>query len=351
MFLIKKNFFNQVVLNQKLDLNKLLKEKKRPIKVYSFMIALNTQKVSVISPVYKAETIIHELVKRIEENLQNLVADYEIILIEDSSPDNSWKVIEQVFKINSKVKGVQLSKNFGQHNAISCGLDLADGDLVIVMDCDLQHDPTEFKRFFEKMVKDDSDLVFGIHKERKHSFLKNITAQIYYVIYNALSEIPSYSFKGELSGFVLMKRNVVDELVKIREKGSHFLLNLRIVGFNYSTLEIKHLERYEGESSYTLMRLIKHAVDGITAHSTKLLRLSIYMGLFMSLLSLVFAGITIYKYLFAKILPGFTSLITIIVFLAGATMVMLGIIGLYLGKVFDQVKNRPLYHISKILKK
>lgn len=307
-------------------------------------------KISIVSPVYRAENILVELVKQIDIELtENNLLDYEIILVEDASPDNSWQTIENICQTNKKVKGIKLSKNSGQHNAITCGLDHATGDLIIVMDCDLQHDPKDFQLFLNELKEKNCDLIFGIQKTRKHSLFKNITAQVFYYFYNLLSDIPSNKFSGELSGFVLMKSKVKNELLKIREQGSHFLLNLRLVGFEYSTVEIKHLERFEGTSSYNFTKLFNHAINGLTAHSTKILRLSIYVGSFMFLISFVFAAITFYKYFFENILAGFTSIITIIVFLSGAIMFMLGIIGLYLGKTFEQVKNRPLYHVSKKL--
>ncbi len=302
---------------------------------------------SIISPVYGAEKIVGELVTQIEKYISRISDSYEIILVEDNSPDDSWKEIQKVCQENTRVRGVRLSKNFGQHKAISCGLDLSKGKYVFVMDCDLQHHPKDFKLFVDAMKS--NDIVYGIHSKRKHSFLKNLTAGIFYYFYNLLSDVKHDSFGGELSNFVLMKRKVVNSLCQIREENSHFLLNLRLIGFNYSIVEIEHLVRYEGKSSYKLKKLITHAVDGLTAHSAKILYQSIYLGLILFLISIIFGSYVLLKFFINGSIPGYTSIISIMIFLAGIILFMLGITGLYIGKIFTQVKNRPLYHINEIL--
>ena len=259
--------------------------------------------ISVISPVYKSELIIKELVKRIELSLkESKISSFEIILVEDCSPDNSWGEIEEICNLNDKVVGIKLSKNTGQHNAIKCGLDHATGELIFVMDCDLQHDPNDFRLFLSEIKENGCDYVLGVYSERNHTLIKNITAYFFYFFYNKFSEVNNQKFNREHSGFVLMKRKVRNELIKIREEGSHFLLNLRLIGYNHSYVIINHSPRYSGSSSYSFSKLLDHAVNGLTAHSTKILRASIYLSGFMFLLSFFFAFITMYRYFYNNVL-------------------------------------------------
>jgi dolichol-phosphate mannosyltransferase len=223
--------------------------------------------VSIISPIYGAENIVSELVSEISIHIEKQTLNYEIILVEDASPDSSWNNIQKICATNQKVIGVRLTENFGQHAAIQCGLDQSKGKLVFVMDCDLQHQPKDFFKFFESLKNEKSDFVIGVHKKRNHSLLKNIIAFVFYKLYWILAGKTNAAIGQELSNFTLLKRNVVDELITMKRKGAHFLMNLRVLKQKHSIVQIDHSERFEGDSSYSFSKQLKHGIQGLGIHT------------------------------------------------------------------------------------
>jgi dolichol-phosphate mannosyltransferase len=200
-------------------------------------------KLSIISPVYKAEKIIDELVKRIIQTVAQITDDYEIILVEDSSPDKSWNKIKAQCLLNKKIKGIKLSRNFGQHYAISAGIDSCKGDFAIVIDCDLQDDP----KYISELVKESNngfDIVYTSKFSRKHSFFKNITASIFNQVFNYLAD--TQSSRSDVGSFSLISRKVIDAYKKINDSRRHYLMILRELGFNHTYVNIEHQERFEG---------------------------------------------------------------------------------------------------------
>lgn len=302
--------------------------------------------ISIVSPVYRAEKIVSELVRRIEEEVVKFTPNYEIILVEDGSPDNSWKAIENACMANTKVKGVKLSRNFGQHYAITAGLAKSSGDYVVVMDCDLQDNPKYIADLYEK-AQMGYEIVYTIKKERKHSFFKNITASLYFKVYNYLSENQRAS--KSVGAFSMLSRKVVNAFLSVKDTHRHYLLVLSMLGFSSSQIEIEHEKRFEGKSSYNLSKLIKHAIDGITSQSDKLLRISITIGFIFCLISVMLTIYTLYKYLFIGALPGYTSTTVLLLLSTGLILLSIGVAGIYIGKIFEQSKSRPLYFIDKKL--
>jgi glycosyltransferase involved in cell wall biosynthesis len=306
----------------------------------------NNPLISVVSPVYRAADIVDELVKQVSEALAAITPDFEIVLVEDGSPDGSWQKIEENCKQNPKVKGVKLSRNFGQHYAISAGLREAKGDYVVVMDCDLQDDPKYITQLLEK-AQEGFDIVYTVKEKRAHSFFKNITATFFYFIFNALTDNQTLNANGTVGSYSLLSRKVVDAFNSINDYHRHYLMVLRLLGFNYTFVPVEHKERFSGKSSYNFARLIAHAIDGITSQTDKLLRISILIGgIFCTLSFLGGIGLIIF-YLVNGALPGYTSLMVMLLFSTGLILMSIGITGLYIGKIFDQVKNRPLYIIEK----
>ena len=300
--------------------------------------------ISIVSPVYLAQNIIDELVKRVEENVLKISNSYEIILIEDGSPDNSWSKIEKVCEQNKNVKGVKLSRNFGQHYAITAGLNESKGDFVIVMDCDLQDNPKYISELYGKAVEG-FDIVFTSKKSREHSFFKNITAKIFFRIFNYLSE--NQSATSDVGAYSILSRKAVDAFCKINDAHRHYLLILRILGFKSAHIEIDHEKRLTGNSSYNFSKLIKHAINGIASQSDKLLRLSIGVGFFVFFAAFIWACILISLYFVRGAFPGYTSLMVMLLLSTGLILMSIGIVGIYIGKIFEQSKNRPLYIIDK----
>lgn len=306
----------------------------------------NNLYISIVSPVYKAEKIVKELVNRIEEEVINLTSNYEIILIEDFSPDDSWKEILQIASKNPKVKAVRFSRNFGQHAAIKAGVELAEGDCCIVMDCDLQDDPKYIKFLIEKW-QEGNDIVLTIKKERKHSFFKNLTAKIFNEIFNFLVDFKQIKTNDAVGAYSLISKKVMKSFISFNDYQFHYLMVLRWLGFKKTYIEIEHNERFEGRSSYSLKRLLEHAIVGIVYQSDKLLRLSIYLGFSFSIVSIISSVYIVIQYFITKFQSGWTSLFVLMLFSTGIILVSIGVLGLYIGKMFEQVKNRPIYIIDK----
>ena len=301
--------------------------------------------ISVISPVYKANNIISELVNRISITLSTISSDYEIILVDDNCPDDSWSLIKTIAAENKKVKGFKLSRNFGQHYAITAGLQQAKGDWVVVMDCDLQDVPEEIPKLYNKATEG-YDIVLAARQQRQDSFLKMLSSKLFYGVLGYLTGVKQDS---RVANFGIYSKKVIKSIVEMPESIRYFPTMVKWVGFKRTTIPVKHSDRAEGKSSYNFKRLINLALDIMLAYSDKPIRLTIKFGLFISLISFAFVLITFYKYLIGDILVlGYSSLIISIWFLSGALMVVLGVIGLYVGKTFEGVKKRPHYIIDEI---
>ena len=299
---------------------------------------------SIVSPVYQAENIVDELVRRIIVEAEKITSDYEIILVEDGSKDNSWKKIENNCNKNLKVKGIKLSRNFGQHYAITAALNYAQGDFVVVMDCDLQENPKYISDLYAKALQG-NDIVYTLKKIRKHSFLKNLMAQIYFRIYGYLTDTKTAN--PMVGAFSMLNRKVVNAFISVNAYHRHYLLVLGTLGFQTSYVELEHEKRFAGKSSYNFQKLFKLAIDGITSQSDKLLLLSIKTGFLFFIASLTYAIIIVVNYFLIGALPGYTSLMAMLLLSTGLILISIGIVGIYIGKVFEQVKNKPFYIVDK----
>lgn len=299
---------------------------------------------SIVSPVYYAEKIIDELIKRICASVSLITNDYEIILVEDGSKDNSWNKIAQHCKKNEKVKGIKLSRNFGQHNAITAGLDHCRGDWIVVMDCDLQDQPEEIPNLYHEALKG-FDIVYAKRKQRHDSYLKKIGSRIFYKGFAWLSGVPQ---DGTIANFGIYSSNAIAAVNDLREPLRSFATMIKWVGFKSTAIYVEHAERFEGNSTYNFHRLLNLALDISLSFSDKPLKMTVKLGALISIGAFFFGIYTLYKYFTGQITePGFTSLILSVWFLAGLVIFILGVIGLYLGKVFDGIKKRPLYIIEK----
>ena len=299
--------------------------------------------ISVVSPIYQGENVVNELVQRLVDVLSNFCNDFEIILVEDGSSDNSWVVIQEVCKNNSKVKGIKLSKNFGQHNAIIAGLGSASGDWVVVMDCDLQDKPEEIPELFRKS-QEGYDLVFAQRKQRQDPLLKKMSSKFFYKIFGYLTNT---SQDSSIANFGIYNRKVINAVLEMKDRIKYFPIMVQWVGFNSAKVEVRHSLRFEGKSSYSWLSLLKLASLNIIAFSDKPLRLTAKFGFIMSLISFFLGLSYLLKYLNGDIsVLGFTSIIITISFFSGLIIFTLGIIGIYLGKTFEQVKDRPNYIIQ-----
>lgn len=302
--------------------------------------------ISVISPVYKAEKILPELVRRINAAVSKVTHNFEIILVEDGGPDNSWQVIQQLCAEHKHIQGVKLSRNFGQHYAITAGIDRAMGDWVVVMDCDLQDQPEEIEKLYNEAQKG-YDLVFARRANRRDTFFKKFTSRMFYKLFSYLSGMEQ---DGSISNFGIYSSKAIKAVNSMREPMRAFSPMIRWVGFNKTAVDVEHASRYEGTSSYNWGRLIELAIDISLAYSDKPLRLTIKLGFMMSFLAAVCSIVMVILYFAGQVKEtGYTSLIFSIWFLSGLIVFTLGILGLYVGKIFDGIKGRPLYFIDTII--
>jgi dolichol-phosphate mannosyltransferase len=301
--------------------------------------------ISIVSPVYRADKIVENLVTEIQAVMRQLNLTYEIILVDDRSPDDSWNVMKSLSARNENIKSIRLSRNFGQHYAITAGLDYAKGDWIIVMDCDLQDKPEEIKKLYNHAILG-FDIVLAARENRQDGFFKRTLSKVFYKI---LSYLSGAKFDYRVANFGIYSKRVINAVNQYREPIRYFPGLIQIVGFKSSTVLISHGLR-DGKSSYSFGRLFKLALDVVLAYSDKPLRIIIKLGIYVSLLSFSYVGFSLWQWYNGLILvPGYTSLIASVWFLSGVLIFTLGVIGLYLGKIFEAVKFRPIYIVGKSL--
>ena len=300
--------------------------------------------ISIVSPVYRAEKILPILVSEINLVMERIGEDYEIILVDDRSPDNSWEVMKVLSNQNPKIKSIRLSRNFGQHSAIFAGLTRTKGDWVVVMDCDMQDQPKEIAKLYKKALEG-YDIVLGQRENRKDKFLKKLSSKLFYKVFNYLS---GANFDNNVANFGIYHQKTIKSILDMGDYVKFFSLFINWIGFKSVSIPIEHGEREEGKSTYSVGRLFKQAFNVIISFSDKPLRLFINFGLSISVLSFIVGIYYLYLALTGKIAqPGFSSLILSIWFLSGIIISCIGIVGVYLGKTFDQAKGRPTFIIDE----
>lgn len=304
-----------------------------------------TPLISVVIPVYKAEKMLDELYTRLRDALETVSPHFEIVLVEDCGGDRSWEVIERLAKADPRVVGLQFSRNFGQHYGITAGLDQCRGDWVVVMDCDLQDAPEEIPRLYHK-AQEGYDVVLALRGQRQDPPLKRFTSWLFYRLFSYLADI---DFSGDSGNFRIMSRQVVKNFNRMREQLRFFGGHVQWMGFPTTGLQVQHAERAEGKSTYTFSKLWKLAADTIIAYSDKPLRMAARLGMSMAAVSFGFgAFILIRSMVHSSPIPGWSSLIVSLYFIGGLIIGILGIMGVYLGKAFDETKKRPLYIVRRL---
>ncbi len=304
-------------------------------------------KLSVVSPVYQGEKMLDELVRRIEAAVSELTADYEVLLVNDCSPDGSWKRISEICAANHHVKGINLSRNFGQPYAITAGLSYAKGDYVAVIDCDLQNKPEDLPALFRK-AQEGYDIVSARRVVRGgDTALKRLSSAVFHRTYDFLSGMETDKAVAE---FGVYSRKIVDVYCSIPEYSRSFVELIHTLGFRKSTVDVLHDHRLEGKSSYNLYRLLKLSFNAIISNSNRPLYIAVTLGLLMSGLSFLMAIYNVFaKFAGLNEVVGYTSTIFSIWFVGGILLLMMGVLGLYIGKIFDQVKGRPVFIVSDTL--
>jgi len=299
---------------------------------------------SVVIPVYKAEGCIEVLYNRLVSSLCSLNLSFEIIMVEDCGGDRSWQIIQELASQDNRLRGFKLSRNFGQHNAITAGLDQVRGDWVIIMDCDLQDKPEDITRLIEK-AREGYDVVIARNIIRRHSWLIQVTAKAFY---KSFSWISGYTYEDGVRSFRLMSRDAADALTAMREQ-MRSIGPLGIwIGFSTAYIDIELEQRYFGTSSYSIRRLMSLAFNNIVAFSDRPLRISISVGFVMAICAFAYGLYTVIRAIYFEIpVPGWSSLIASLYFIGGLILANLGVVGVYIGKTFDEAKGRPLYLISR----
>ncbi len=296
--------------------------------------------ISVVSPVYKAEKILDKLVSEIQKSMVSLKESYEIILVDDRSPDDSWKVMKQLSKKFPEVKSLRLSRNFGQHPAIMAGISEAKGDWIVVMDCDLQDQPKEILKLYNKAIEG-YDVVMARRIDRQDSFFKRFSSKLFSKLFNYLSDV---KINHEVANFGIYNKKVIQSILEIGDYVKSFPLFVYFVGFNSTSIPVEHSERESGTSSYNFSKLVRLAFDGIISYSNKPLRMFVKLGAIISFIAFCIGIYYLYLAFSGKIqVLGFATLIVSIFFLSGIIISVIGIVGVYLGKTFEQTKKRPAY--------
>ncbi|MDR6405354.1 MULTISPECIES: glycosyltransferase family 2 protein [Chryseobacterium] len=300
--------------------------------------------ISIVSPVYRAEKILPLLVSEISKLAQKIGQEYEIILVDDRSPDNSWEVMKLLTETNTNLKIYRLSRNFGQHATIMAGLSKASGEWIVVMDCDMQDQPKEIEKLYQKALEG-YDVVLARREVRIDSFFKRSCSKIFYKVFNYFAGI---EINNEIANFGIYNKKVIESVLNIKDNIKFFPLFVNWVGYTTTSVSVEHSSREEGKSSYNFSRLISLAFNVIISFSDKPLKIFVGFGAAISCLSVLVALFFAVRFFEGKITePGFSSLILSIWFLSGVVISCIGIVGIYLGKTFNQTKNRPVFIIDE----
>lgn len=307
------------------------------------------KKISIVVPVYNEQDNLREFYKRLTAIMCLEDYEYNLIFVDDGSQDSSALILKQLVEQDEHVEGYLLSRNYGHQMALTCGLDNADGDAVITMDGDLQHPPELLPKLI-RLWEEGSEIVMTKRLATEDAgFLKNLTSSLYYKLINTLSKV---EITPGGSDFRLMDKKAVEAFRLYRERARFIRGMVSTLGFNVSVVEFIAPPRFAGHSKFNLHKMLHFALDGITAFSNLPLRWAFYLGLFFGLCSMLLLGHVFYvKFISDDAVPGWATTTVSILFLGGIQLVGIGILGEYIGRIFEEIKHRPLYLVSKHLKK
>lgn len=299
---------------------------------------------SVVVPVFNEEENIPELYRRLSAVMQGLDGSYEIIFVDDGSTDKSAQMAKDLHQQDSRLKALKFSRNFGHHIALTAGIDYARGEALILMDADLQDQPEEIPKLLEKFCQG-YDVVYGIRKNRTEGFSRRMASTVFQVVMNRLTGSAHFASGGV---FRVMSRQVGDELRRCRETARLVTGLVSWLGFDQIGVEVEHGARYAGRSKYNSWGLMKLLLNTVTSFSYLPLQLASYLGLFTAFLSVSYGVYVVSRWIVVGIpVAGFTSIIVAVLFLGGVQLIVLGLIGEYLGRVFTEAQGRPLYVVKE----
>ncbi len=302
---------------------------------------------SVVVPMYNEEAVVEETYKRLKAVMEQSMVSYELIFVNDGSRDKTALMLSDICKRDKCVKLVDFSRNFGHQIAITAGMDYSMGEAVVVIDGDLQDPPEVILEMLAKW-REGYDVVYGKRIERKgDSFFKKATAAIFYRLLNKLTDVDIPVDTGD---FRLIDRKVCDSLKKINEKNRYIRGIISWMGFSQTGVEFVREDRYAGVTKYPLKKMIKFAFDAITSFSDKPLKLASYAGMLLSVSSFIYLIEVVYQKIAhpASTIQGWASTLAVSLFFNGIVLMMLGIIGEYIGRIYDETKNRPLYLVKNL---
>ena len=298
---------------------------------------------SIVIPVFNESELIKELVKRVKSNTETITTDYEILLVDDGSNDSTWSEILREANLEKRVRGLKFSRNFGHHYAITAGLHQSSGKWVVVMDGDLQDRPEVIPQLIKKATEG-FDVVFVSRQNRPEKLYYRLAQKVFYWLLRNLSGI---DFDSRQANFSIINRKVVEAFKSFPENARFYGSTIKWLGFKRTQIFADHGQRFSGRPSYTLKKRIKLATDIILAFSERPLKFAIGLGTLMSLLSFIFIFWILYRVIFLEyIISTLVSLVTVMFFSTGIILIVIGITGIYIGEIFRQVKNRPLYIIE-----
>lgn len=302
--------------------------------------------ISVVAPFFNEEGAVDRFFQQVITALQNIDAQWEIVCVDDGSSDHTLQQLLTAARGNSAISVVTLSRNFGKESALTAGIESSSGDVVVLIDADLQDPPKLIGEMLAKW-REGYDVVYGVRESRNNdSLTKRITAGGFYKIFNSLTSVPVPANTGD---FRLMDRRVADRLRELPER-TRFMKGLFAwLGYKSTAVYYDRPGREEGESTWSYWKLWNFALDGLTSFSTVPLRVWMYIGLIVSLMSFGYASFLVFRTMIIGVdLPGYASLMVVILFLGGIQLISLGVLGEYLGRVFIEVKQRPIYLIDRV---
>ncbi len=303
------------------------------------------QTISIVIPSFNEESNIEVMVNALHDVMQKLAYDYRLVFVDDGSSDNSLNVLENLSKADSRLFYIELTRNFGHQNALKAGVDMVkdNSDAVITMDGDMQHPPTLIPDLIKKW-EEGYDVVYTIREEDKAlSYFKNKTSKGFYSLMNKLSEV---KFEPGTADFRLMDKRVANVFADFSENELFIRGIINWIGFRQFAINYQPHARFSGKSKYTIGKMFRFALQGITSFSTRPLHIAIFLGLALSLFAFLFYVIyVIYSIYYGHVISGWASVISTVVFFGGLNLIVLGIIGIYIGKLFIQSKGRPNYLI------
>lgn len=304
--------------------------------------------ITYLIPVYNDEDVLDETYRRLFPVAESLSGDYEILFVDDGSKDDSLSVLKSLQNKNSRIEILKLARNFGQANAIAAGFDHGSKDVFVIMDSDLQDRPEDIHKLLEAMVQNNVKMAIARWISRKDSIFKVTVSKLFHYVTNRITNV---HYVPKLGMFRAIKREVIEEIKKHQETTSTPISLLYWMGYDYAIVDLKRDSRFAGDSGYTLRKMFQLAFDRIFSFSLFPIRLASLMGIFSGIASILLALYYVYqRVVFENILPGWTSLIVIVLFLFGVNFIFLGIIGEYLGRIFLESKKRPKFIVDKILK-